>query len=169
MRVKRQKINRRTARFYKTCCGFREPFKVLCDGTFLHYLLAHKTGPPADQLSRLLFAPARPFTTRLRLIYMFVCVYFGLYSLSLQHGWSLLSILAISYKPQMWVFFLLVFFFYLLCLLVFWVYQDPLFFRLATQFHYQILWKGSPKHLCMVQIDLLFPIDIILTLFVILS
>lgn len=64
MRVKKQKTNRRTIRFYKTCCGFREPFKVLCDGTFLHYLLTHKMGPPADPLSRLLSASSRPFTTR---------------------------------------------------------------------------------------------------------
>lgn len=64
MRVKKQKTNRRTIRFYKTCCGFREPFKVLCDGTFLHYLLTHKMGAPADPLSRLLSASCRPFTTR---------------------------------------------------------------------------------------------------------
>ncbi|KAH7315477.1 hypothetical protein KP509_21G051300 [Ceratopteris richardii] len=64
MRVKKQKINRRTIRFYKTCCGFREPFKVLCDGTFLHYLVAHKMSQPAEHLSRLLSGSCRPFTTR---------------------------------------------------------------------------------------------------------
>ncbi|CAH8364511.1 unnamed protein product [Eruca vesicaria subsp. sativa] len=31
MRVKRQKKNRRTVRFFTVCFGFRQPFKVLCD------------------------------------------------------------------------------------------------------------------------------------------
>eukprot|EP00249_Psilotum_nudum_P032054 c47180_g1_i1 orf=255-1100(+) len=64
MRVRKQKINRRTVRFYKTCFGFREPFKVLCDGTFLHYILSHKMGSANDLFSSLLSAPTRTYITR---------------------------------------------------------------------------------------------------------
>uniref|UniRef100_A0A0D3BS49 Uncharacterized protein n=1 Tax=Brassica oleracea var. oleracea TaxID=109376 RepID=A0A0D3BS49_BRAOL len=47
MRVKRQKKNRRTVRFFTVCFGFRQPFKVLCDGTFVHHLVS-KDITPAD-------------------------------------------------------------------------------------------------------------------------
>jgi len=64
MRVKKQKQLRRHVRFYKTCFGFREPFKVLCDGTFVHYCLTQKIGSLQDSLSTILGAPAKPMVTR---------------------------------------------------------------------------------------------------------
>lgn len=36
MKVKRQKQVRKTIRFYKVCFGFKEPYKVLLDGNFIH-------------------------------------------------------------------------------------------------------------------------------------
>lgn len=32
-------------KFYTACFGFREPFKVLCDGTFIHHLVANNLSP----------------------------------------------------------------------------------------------------------------------------
>lgn len=64
MRVKKQKQLRRHVRFYKTCFGFRDPFKVLCDGTFVHYCLTQKLGSLQDSLSTILGAPAKPMVTR---------------------------------------------------------------------------------------------------------
>lgn len=64
MRVKKQKRHRKVVRFYTACFGFREPFKVLCDGTFVHHLLAHRLTPADDSLSRLLGARVLLFTTR---------------------------------------------------------------------------------------------------------
>jgi len=64
MRVKKQKQLRRHVNFYKTCFGFREPFKVLCDGTFVHYSLSQRLGGLQDSLSAILGAPAKPLVTR---------------------------------------------------------------------------------------------------------
>ncbi|KAF8376993.1 hypothetical protein HHK36_030365 [Tetracentron sinense] len=64
MRVKRQKRHRKSVRFYTACFGFREPFKVLCDGTFVHHLLINRITTSNDALSNLLGAPAKLFTTR---------------------------------------------------------------------------------------------------------
>ncbi|OVA14974.1 Protein of unknown function DUF652 [Macleaya cordata] len=64
MRVKRQKCHRKSVRFYTTCFGFREPFKILCDGTFVHHLLVNQITSPSDALSNLLGAPTKLFTTR---------------------------------------------------------------------------------------------------------
>ncbi|CAK9207971.1 unnamed protein product [Sphagnum troendelagicum] len=64
MGVKKQKQLRRHIRFYKTCFGFREPFKVICDGTFLHYNLSKKLGSPQDILPSFLGAAAKAFVTR---------------------------------------------------------------------------------------------------------
>ncbi|XP_031504364.1 uncharacterized protein LOC116266965 isoform X1 [Nymphaea colorata] len=64
MRLKKHKRNRKVVRFYSTCYGFREPFKVLCDGTFLHHLVLNKLGSPQEVLSSLLSARAMLFTTR---------------------------------------------------------------------------------------------------------
>ncbi|KAG0605965.1 hypothetical protein M758_9G102200 [Ceratodon purpureus] len=64
MRVKKQKQLRRHVSFYKTCFGFREPFKVLCDGTFVHHNLQQRLGGLQDSLSALLGAPAKPLVTR---------------------------------------------------------------------------------------------------------
>jgi hypothetical protein len=64
MGVKKQKQLRRHIRFYKTCFGFREPFKVICDGTFLHYNISKKLGSPQDILPSFLGAAAKAFVTR---------------------------------------------------------------------------------------------------------
>ncbi|KAF3789635.1 rRNA-processing UTP23-like protein [Nymphaea thermarum] len=64
MRLKKHKRNRKVVRFYSTRYGFREPFKVLCDGTFLHHLVLNKLGSPQEVLSSLLSARTMLFTTR---------------------------------------------------------------------------------------------------------
>lgn len=64
MRVKRQKRHRKVVRFYSTCFGFREPYKVLCDGTFIHHLILHDLTPADDSLSHLLGAQVLLFTSR---------------------------------------------------------------------------------------------------------
>lgn len=64
MRLKRQKRHRKTVRFFTACFGFRDPFKVLCDGTFVHHLVAHDISPVDTALSNLLGAEVKIFTTR---------------------------------------------------------------------------------------------------------
>ncbi|KAM7470749.1 hypothetical protein LguiA_008932 [Lonicera macranthoides] len=64
MRLKKQKRHRKTVRFYTACFGFREPFKVLCDGTFVHHLLVNHITPADTALSNILSAPIKIFTTR---------------------------------------------------------------------------------------------------------
>ncbi|XP_047332755.1 rRNA-processing protein UTP23 homolog [Impatiens glandulifera] len=64
MRFKKQKRHRKIVRFYKACFGFREPFKVLCDGTFVHHLLVNRITPACTALSNVLGANVKVFTTR---------------------------------------------------------------------------------------------------------
>ncbi|XP_047319046.1 rRNA-processing protein UTP23 homolog [Impatiens glandulifera] len=64
MRFKKQKRHRKIVRFYKACFGFREPFKVLCDGTFVHHLLVNRITPASTALSNVLGANVKVFTTR---------------------------------------------------------------------------------------------------------
>ncbi|OIT35812.1 PREDICTED: rRNA-processing protein UTP23 homolog [Nicotiana attenuata] len=64
MRVKKQKRHRRAVRFYTACFGFREPFKVLCDGTFVHHLVANRITPADTALANILGATVKLFTTR---------------------------------------------------------------------------------------------------------
>ncbi|ESQ52056.1 hypothetical protein EUTSA_v10017887mg [Eutrema salsugineum] len=64
MRVKRQKKNRRTVRFFTVCFGFRQPYKVLCDGTFIHHLVTNEITPADTAISELLGGPVKLFTTR---------------------------------------------------------------------------------------------------------
>ncbi|KAK6159452.1 hypothetical protein DH2020_006766 [Rehmannia glutinosa] len=64
MRVKKQKRHRRAVRFYTACFGFREPFKILCDGTFVHHLLANRITPADTALANTLGATVKIFTTR---------------------------------------------------------------------------------------------------------
>ncbi|XP_072969479.1 uncharacterized protein [Typha angustifolia] len=64
MRVKKQKRHRKVVRFFSACFGFREPFKVLCDGTFVHHLLLHRLVPADDAVSHLLGARTLLFTTK---------------------------------------------------------------------------------------------------------
>ncbi|XP_041006966.1 rRNA-processing protein UTP23 homolog isoform X1 [Juglans microcarpa x Juglans regia] len=65
MRVKRQKCHRKSVRFYTSCFGFRQPFKVLCDGTFVHHLIANTIKPADTAISNILSAaPVKLLTTR---------------------------------------------------------------------------------------------------------
>ncbi|KFK36848.1 hypothetical protein AALP_AA4G179600 [Arabis alpina] len=64
MRVKRQKKNRRTVRFFTVCFGFRQPYKVLCDGTFVHHIVTNEITPADTAISDLLGGPVKLFTTR---------------------------------------------------------------------------------------------------------
>ncbi|KAL3532816.1 hypothetical protein ACH5RR_006337 [Cinchona calisaya] len=64
MRLKKQKRHRKAVRFYTACFGFRDPFKVLCDGTFVHHLLINKITPADTQLANALGASVKIFTTR---------------------------------------------------------------------------------------------------------
>ncbi|ONK64031.1 uncharacterized protein A4U43_C07F21390 [Asparagus officinalis] len=64
MRVKKQKRHRKVVRFYAACFGFREPFKIICDGTFIHHLIAHDLTPADDVLSHLVGARVLLFTSR---------------------------------------------------------------------------------------------------------
>lgn len=69
MRLKRQKRHRKTVRFFTACFGFRDPFKVLCDGTFIHHLVAHDISPVDTALANLLGSEVKIFTTR----FVFYC------------------------------------------------------------------------------------------------
>ncbi|XP_058097749.1 uncharacterized protein LOC131242850 isoform X2 [Magnolia sinica] len=62
MRLKKKKNQRKSVRFYRACFGFREPFKILCDGTFIHHLLRHSI--PLSQLSKLLSSSTKVFVTK---------------------------------------------------------------------------------------------------------
>ncbi|XAR58064.1 hypothetical protein NMG60_11026421 [Bertholletia excelsa] len=64
MRLKKQKRHRKIVRFYTACFGFREPFKILCDGTFVHHLLVNHITPANTALSNILSADVKIFTTR---------------------------------------------------------------------------------------------------------
>mmetsp|Transcript_8342 Transcript_8342/g.23913 ORF Transcript_8342/g.23913 Transcript_8342/m.23913 type:complete len:246 (+) Transcript_8342:87-824(+) len=66
MRRKKHKSTRRTVRFFKISFGFKEPFKVLADGNFLHtYRLAcHGQAPLQEALSKLLGGSVKVFTSR---------------------------------------------------------------------------------------------------------
>ena len=60
MRVKRRSRHRKVVKFYSTCFGFREPYKVLIDGTFVHHLLVHQLLPADDALRELLSVSRAP-------------------------------------------------------------------------------------------------------------
>lgn len=64
MRLKKQKRHRKVVRFFSACFGFREPYKVLCDGTFIHHLVIHGLIPADDFLSNLLGARVLLFTSK---------------------------------------------------------------------------------------------------------
>ncbi|WIA30019.1 hypothetical protein OEZ86_000116 [Tetradesmus obliquus] len=63
MRRKKHKHTRRSVSFYKVNYGFREPFKVLLDGNFLHATLAANMPHLQELLSRLLGGEVKLFTT----------------------------------------------------------------------------------------------------------
>ncbi|KAM1078481.1 hypothetical protein TB2_025171 [Malus domestica] len=64
MRVKRQKRHRKSVRFYTACYGFRQPYKVLCDVTFVHHLVTNRITPADKAISNVLGAPVVLFTTK---------------------------------------------------------------------------------------------------------
>lgn len=64
MRLKKQKRHRKAVRFYSACFGFREPYKVFCDGTFINHLILHGLTPADDSLSHLLGGRVILFTSR---------------------------------------------------------------------------------------------------------
>ncbi|GAB2284064.1 hypothetical protein Dimus_018541 [Dionaea muscipula] len=64
MRLKKQKRHRRVVRFYTACFGFREPFKVICDGTFVHHLVSNQLVPHEKAVSNALGGSVKLFTTR---------------------------------------------------------------------------------------------------------
>jgi len=64
MKVKRAKQVRRHVRFYRVCHGFREPYKVVMDGNFLHACIEAKLGGPRDTLPKLLSGHAKVFSTK---------------------------------------------------------------------------------------------------------
>ncbi|KAF0920962.1 hypothetical protein E2562_037844 [Oryza meyeriana var. granulata] len=66
MRVKRRSKHRKVVKFYATCFGFREPYRVLVDSTFVHHLLHHRLLPADDALQALLSASRPPplFTSK---------------------------------------------------------------------------------------------------------
>lgn len=64
MRLKKQKRHRKIVRFYTACFGFRQPFKVLCDGTFVRHLIVNHISPPDNAVSTILGAPVKLLTTR---------------------------------------------------------------------------------------------------------
>ncbi|KAM7252290.1 hypothetical protein ACFE04_024173 [Oxalis oulophora] len=80
MRFKKQKRHRRTVKFFKTCFGFRPPYKVVCDGTFILHLLVHQLLPADEVVSNLLADPVKLFTTN--------CVLTELKRLAKKHGKS---------------------------------------------------------------------------------
>ncbi|CAO2816444.1 unnamed protein product [Amaranthus hypochondriacus] len=78
MRFAKQKRHRKTIKRFCACFGFREPFKVLCDGTFVHHLVANRLADTT--VSNTLGAPVQLFTTR--------CVIEELKSLGSSHAES---------------------------------------------------------------------------------
>ncbi|KAH7577114.1 hypothetical protein ACOSP7_002111 [Xanthoceras sorbifolium] len=64
MKVKKQKRHRKIVRFYTACFGFRQPYKVLCDGTFVHHLIANQITPADKALSTTLAASVKLFSTK---------------------------------------------------------------------------------------------------------
>ncbi|KAE8648473.1 rRNA-processing protein UTP23 homolog isoform X1 [Cucumis sativus] len=64
MRIKKQKRQRRAVRFYTTCCGFRPPFKIFCDGTFVNHLLSNQIMPADEAVAKTVGDRVKLFTTR---------------------------------------------------------------------------------------------------------
>jgi len=66
MRVKKRSKHRKAVKFYSTCFGFREPYKVLIDGTFVQHLITQRLLPADEALRDLLSASRVPalFTSK---------------------------------------------------------------------------------------------------------
>ncbi|MCL7021781.1 hypothetical protein MKW94_010515 [Papaver nudicaule] len=80
MKVKRMKHHRKYLRFYTACHGFREPYKIFCDGTFIHHLVKNQITVPGQALTNILGKPTKLFTTR--------CVIAELHSLGMSFSKS---------------------------------------------------------------------------------
>nr|AFK41978.1 unknown [Medicago truncatula] len=68
MKVKKQKRHRKSLTFYTACFGFRKPYKVLCDGTFVHHLVVNRITPADTALANILSATVKLYTTRCVLV-----------------------------------------------------------------------------------------------------
>ncbi|XP_024639190.1 rRNA-processing protein UTP23 homolog [Medicago truncatula] len=64
MKVKKQKRHRKSLTFYTACFGFRKPYKVLCDGTFVNHLIVNRITPADTALANILSATVKLYTTR---------------------------------------------------------------------------------------------------------
>lgn len=64
MRRKKHKSTRRIVGFYRLNHGFREPFKVLLDGNFIHASVQSNMNDLKDHISRLLGGKVKPYTTQ---------------------------------------------------------------------------------------------------------
>ncbi|KAM2660944.1 hypothetical protein EV2_023308 [Malus domestica] len=64
MRVKRQKRHRKSVRFYTACYGFKQPYKVLCNVTFVHHIVTNHITPADKAIFNVLGAPVLLFTTK---------------------------------------------------------------------------------------------------------
>ena len=66
MRVKKRSKHRKAVKFYSTCFGFPEPYKVLIDGTFVHHLSTQRLLLADEALCDLLSASRTPalFTSK---------------------------------------------------------------------------------------------------------
>eukprot|EP00891_Asterochloris_glomerata_P003825 jgi/Astpho2/3825/Aster-x0178 len=64
MRRKKHKHTRRTVKFFKIHHGFREPYKVLMDGNFVHAMLITNLKEVTQLIGSLLGGQVRLFTTR---------------------------------------------------------------------------------------------------------
>ncbi|KAK1603486.1 hypothetical protein QYE76_018117 [Lolium multiflorum] len=80
MRVKKRLRHRKAVQFYSTYFGFREPYKVLVNGTFVHHLLVHQLLPADDTLRELLSA------SRSTPLFTSKCVYTELRRLGKSHA-----------------------------------------------------------------------------------
>jgi U3 small nucleolar RNA-associated protein 23 len=64
MRRRKHKNVRRAVRFFKVLHGFREPYKVLLDGNFVHVMREMAAGDPREKIPQLLGAKCRCFVTK---------------------------------------------------------------------------------------------------------
>ncbi|WJX60401.1 hypothetical protein P8452_45613 [Trifolium repens] len=63
MKVKKQKRHRKSLTFYTACFGFRKPYRVLCDGTFIRHLIVNRITPADTALASILSSPVKLYTT----------------------------------------------------------------------------------------------------------
>lgn len=64
MRVKKQKRHRKIVKFYTACFAFRQPYKVVLDGTFVYHAVTNQITSVDKALSTALGAPVKLFTTK---------------------------------------------------------------------------------------------------------